>query len=88
MHIMTTLRCNMRCDHCCYACETEGPDMSFMTFKAAVELSVKMNERVALAGGEPTVHPKFWKMLEYALARSDDVFVQTNGKITNTATCI
>ena len=38
-----------------------------------------------MAGGEPTIHPRFWDMMEYALSRSDDVFVQTNGKKTDTA---
>lgn len=85
MHIMTTMKCNMRCAHCCYACEEDGPEMSFLTFKATVDLSVKMKERVALAGGEPTIHPRFWDMMEYSLSRSDDVFVQTNGKKTDTA---
>jgi len=85
MHIMITRRCNMSCAHCCYACEANGEDMSLRTFKAAVDLAVEMNERVALAGGEPTVHPLFWDMMEYALSHSDDVFVQTNGKITNKA---
>jgi len=75
----------MVCGHCCYSCGPEGYSMDFNTFKATVKLAVKMNERVALAGGEPTMHPLFWDFLGYAIGMSDDVFVQTNGKKTTAA---
>jgi len=82
---MTTLRCNMRCAHCCYACEPHGPQMDWNTFKAAADLAVAMDDRVALCGGEPTIHPLFWRFMEYALASSDNVWCLTNGKKTRTA---
>ena len=82
MHIMITTRCNMTCAHCCYACLGSGENMDFITFRAAAKLAIKLNDRVALAGGEPTTHPLFWDFLGYAIGVSDDVYVQTNGKKT------
>ena len=49
MYIQITTRCNMTCEHCCYACTNEGIDMSLVTFKAALELSEA--SYVSIGGG-------------------------------------
>ena len=77
MYIQITTRCNMECAHCCYACTTDGEDMSFRVFKEAIAMD---NEAVAIGGGEPTVHPQFEKFLLYAIAHVDSVWIATNGK--------
>lgn len=80
MHIMITRRCNMTCKHCCYACNTKGEDMSAEIFYKAIDIAVKMKHRIALAGGEPTIHPQFMDFLAMAISKSNDVYIHTNGK--------
>jgi MoaA/NifB/PqqE/SkfB family radical SAM enzyme len=52
--------------------------MSFETFKAAL---ANDDESVCLGGGEPTLHPEFWKFMGYALGRCDNIWLATNGKL-------
>lgn len=77
MYIQITTRCNMKCAHCCNACTTKGQNMTLDIFKRAVDLD---SESVAIGGGEPTIHPRFYEMLMYALGRVDYVWLATNGK--------
>jgi hypothetical protein len=56
--------------------------MSFTTFKRALELD---SESVAIGGGEPTVHPKFWQFLMTAVGACSYVWLATNGKRTEIA---
>jgi MoaA/NifB/PqqE/SkfB family radical SAM enzyme len=79
MYIQLTERCNMACAHCGMNCTEQGEDMSFDTFKQALEHA----SCVTLGGGEPTIHPQFEKFLMYAIAHMDFVFVITNGSMTD-----
>lgn len=56
-------------------------------FKAAVKQAEDQGHLIALGGGEPTVHPRFWEMLGHALGANADQppWVSTNGKKTETA---
>ena len=81
MYIQITERCNMRCRHCCMKATHRGRDMTFDVFKKALEY----DDIIAIGGGEPTVHPEFEKFLLYAIANVDDVWLATNGKITDIA---
>ena len=72
----------MTCDHCCFDCKEYGEDMSFEVFKKAVEYS---QDLIAIGGGEPTIHPQFDKFLLYAITHTDEVWLATNGKLTDTA---
>jgi len=86
MYIQITTKCNMECDHCCFACTAEGKDMSMKTFKRAVEVAEEYGDVIAIGGGEPTVHPKFWEMLGWCLgADVEIVWLATNGKKRETA---
>jgi len=81
LYIQITDRCNMACPHCCFDCKPEGTDMNYANFKAAVDLS---GEFICIGGGEPTLHPRFWEFVAYALAHGD-VWMATNGSQTETA---
>lgn len=82
---MITSRCNMTCPHCVYACGKVGEDMSFETFKMAIDkwspLLNRNKQSILIGGGEPTVHPQFWKFLDYARSKGR-VWLATNGKKT------
>ena len=56
--------------------------MSIRTFKQCLDLG---DEMLAIGGGEPTVHPKFWELLGLALGYCENVWLATNGKKTDTA---
>ena len=84
MYIQITTRCNMSCEHCHYACGSQGQNMSAKTFKAALALA-EIDGSVTIGGGEPTLHPNFWHFLMDAIVACDDVFMVTNGSTTGHA---
>ena len=81
MYVQITTRCNMSCKHCGMNCNSQGEDMSFETFKQALQ----HDDTITIGGGEPTIHPEFEKFLFYALAHCYSIFVITNGKVTDKA---
>lgn len=86
MYIKITSRCDMTCAHCCMSATRKGEDMSWETFKTVIE-HAEYNY-VVLGGGEPLLHPEFEKFLLYALAKTDGVFIITNGSQTDRAIAI
>lgn len=87
MYVMITSRCNMTCKHCSQACTAEGDDMSLRTFRRALRCTVRRGDPLAIGGGEPTIHPKFWLFLQLALAESrlETIWLATNGSMTTIA---
>lgn len=81
MYIRVTTRCNMSCIHCMYSCTTEGTDMSFSTFKKAVDIAYDSGDFITIGGGEPTLNPRLIGMLGYAVLVSDDIkpYIVING---------
>lgn len=83
MYLMLTSRCNMLCEHCCGGYTAEGEDMSMKVFRAALDSG--HSEFITLGGGEPTMNPRFEKMLLEAICHpyvaEHGVFIITNGKI-------
>lgn len=84
MYIMITTYCNMTCEHCFNY--TDHPEnMSFRTFTKVLKrwghILQKKYGRICLGGGEPTVHPQFWKFLFYAMTYGTP-WLATNGKRT------
>lgn len=75
----------MSCAHCVNDCTPSGEHMSWNTFKAAADLTIACGDRLDMGGGEPTINPLFWRFLEYAMSKYDDIVVLTNGKKTRTA---
>jgi MoaA/NifB/PqqE/SkfB family radical SAM enzyme len=63
--------------------------MSIATFKRAVKLASENDQTISIGGGEPTVHPKFWDMLGWAITHTDHEerkpWLATNGKKTQDA---
>ncbi len=68
--VEVTDRCNLACPTC-YACSspTYGRHRTLDEVKAMLDTIVK-NEKepdvVQISGGEPTIHPQFWEILDYA----------------------
>lgn len=83
MYVQITTRCNMSCEHCGFACNSKGEDMSIETFMAALEYCA--GESIEIGGGEPTIHPKFLEMLLLAICECEYVWLATNGSVTKTA---
>lgn len=87
MYIMITSRCNMNCGHCCNY-DPNPMDMTFSMFKKVLwrwghELQGKW-KRICLGGGEPTIHPDFWKIISYTSIYGLP-WLATNGKRTEDA---
>lgn len=88
IYIQITTFCNMTCEHCIFSCEKgkKGEHMTKATFRKAVSLCEEYDGSVALGGGEPTMHPKFWDFFGHAMGSEvESVWMATNGSITQTA---
>ncbi len=79
MYIQITTRCNMKCAHCCFSCTSKGVDMTYEIFKKSLDLGF---EEISIGGGEPTLHQLFEKFIFYALGKSMDIWIATNGSDT------
>jgi len=87
-YIQITTKCNYRCRHCCFSCTEQGEDMTMNTFEQAIksidpkELAKWKLSRIALGGGEPTLHPHFWDMIELCIKNGysgKKLWLATNG---------
>ena len=78
-----TDRCNLSCPMCFASSGPGGKDHSFDEIIAALDRLVLAEGRAEvcqLSGGEPTIHPDFYRVVDAALARPIDyVMVNTNG---------
>ena len=72
--------CNLSCTHCVRVLGSRfmDPDLYRMLIDEASELGVF---RLGINGGEPTYHPDFQSLTEYALERGMTVNVNTNGTL-------
>ena len=75
--------CNLKCPMCFAASGPGGQDRPLADCQAAIDRIVATEGRaevLQLSGGEPTLHPEFESILEYALAQPIDyVQINTNG---------
>lgn len=78
-----TEACNLKCPMC-YA--SSGPGGKHLTYEEAcraIDRLVQVEGRaevLQLSGGEPTIHPEFPRILDYACAQAIDiVMINTNG---------
>ena len=81
-YLQITTRCNMTCDHCCFACGKKGDDMTRETWRKALDFASNFGSSIAIGGGEPTMHKHFREFLLDAIAESEDEmvpFMVTNG---------
>lgn len=86
-----TEQCNLSCEHCYQSRKNYNlPLKTWMRIidKLKIDFGIK---KVVLLGGEPTLHPQFWSILQYAIdvfgidsKSNPNVTVETNGTILGT----
>ena len=78
-----TESCNLKCPLCYSSSGPGGRHLSYDECVTAIERLITVEGRpevLQLSGGEPTIHPEFERILEYACSRPIDiVMVNTNG---------
>ena len=81
--IEITSSCNLRCPMCYASSGPGGTHLSFEEVTRSIDRLVEVEggaEVVQLSGGEPTIHPDFERILDYACAqRIDLVMINSNG---------
>ena len=78
-----TNECNLACLHCI---EESGPGKAFRDELSAAQVFSFLEQVVdaevpylSFSGGEPTLHPLFFEMVEYVCARTTQLKIETNG---------
>ena len=76
-----TYACNLACTHCLSSSGWRDPrELSTAECEAVIdELQRHRIFYINVGGGEPTVRPDFWRLLEYATAHDVGVKFSTNG---------
>ncbi|HEX6754414.1 MAG TPA: mycofactocin radical SAM maturase [Mycobacteriales bacterium] len=76
-----TYACNLACAHCLSSSGRRDPrELSTAEAKAVIDELQRMQVfYVNIGGGEPTVRPDFWELVEYATAHDVGVKFSTNG---------
>ena len=76
-----TYACNLSCVHCLSSSGRRDPrELSTSEAKAVIdELEAMQVFYVNIGGGEPTVRPDFWDLLDYATSHHVGVKFSTNG---------
>jgi mycofactocin radical SAM maturase len=76
-----TYACNLACVHCLSSSGRRDPrELSTAEAEAVIdELQAMQVFYVNVGGGEPTVRPDFWHLLDYAVAHQVGVKFSTNG---------
>ncbi|TDD37222.1 mycofactocin radical SAM maturase [Saccharopolyspora elongata] len=76
-----TYACNLACEHCLSSSGRRDPrELSTAEMKAVIDELQRMQVfYVNVGGGEPTVRPDFWELLDYAIEHQVGVKFSTNG---------
>lgn len=78
-----TESCNLQCPMCYASSGPGGKHLTFEECQRAIDRLVQVEGRpevLQLSGGEPTIHPEFARVFDYACAQPIDiVMVNTNG---------
>ncbi|GAA5121090.1 mycofactocin radical SAM maturase [Haloechinothrix salitolerans] len=76
-----TYACNLACEHCLSSSGRRDPrELSTDECKAVIDELQRMQVfYVNIGGGEPTVRPDFWELLDYAVDHGVGVKFSTNG---------
>lgn len=78
-----TEACNLKCPMCYASSGPGGRHLTFEECRSAIDRLVEVEGRpevLQLSGGEPTIHPEFLRVLEYACAQPIDiVMINSNG---------
>ncbi len=76
-----TYACNLECAHCLSSSGRRDPrELSTEQCKAVIDELQRMQVfYVNIGGGEPTIRPDFWELLDYAVSHDVGVKFSTNG---------
>ena len=76
-----TYACNLACVHCLSSSGRRDPrELTTAECRAVIDTLQRMQVfYVNIGGGEPTVRPDFWELLDYATAHQVGVKFSTNG---------
>ncbi|MFE3000564.1 mycofactocin radical SAM maturase [Nocardia sp. NPDC059246] len=76
-----TYACNLSCEHCLSSSGRRDPrELTTAECKAVIDELQRMQVfYVNIGGGEPTVRPDFWELLDYAIDHDVGVKFSTNG---------
>lgn len=78
-HLLITWKCNLRCPGCLYEKNLGSMHIPLRTIKKLTPTMTRFHE-VCIAGGEPTLHPQFWKIIELIAKREPkNIQIVTNG---------
>ena len=82
-YLQLTTKCNMKCDHCAYSCTMAGKHGNYQVILDALDFIKEHAEsHIALGGGEPTLHPRFFDILKKSIDMFDHTWFATNGSQT------
>lgn len=76
-----TWACNLRCSFCSRDAGRERESLSLDDINAALD-SIKQLPKprvIVISGGEPTMHPRFFDILDAVVGRAEIVRINTNG---------
>lgn len=82
-------QCNLRCQMCSIQFRKDGPPngppafMDFNVFTRLLEQFPDLQDLQLQGLGEPMMHPRFFEMVEYAVARGIKVSTNTNATLMN-----
>lgn len=86
-----TNECDLACLHCI---EESGPGKAFrdeldetQIFDFLRQVVEQQVPYLSFSGGEPTLHPLFFRMVEYVCARGAQLKIETNAQALTAATC-
>jgi len=75
-----TKKCPLSCRHCYLKRLRTKKELTVEQWKKIMDILIKQGiKRVVLLGGEPTIYPGFWELLNYACDNFDMVNVETSG---------
>lgn len=82
-YLQLTLKCGMKCGHCCYSCGPRGKHGDYHTILQGIDFASSLgNKSISIGGGEPALHPQFFNILKKCLEDFDYVWMATNGSQT------
>jgi MoaA/NifB/PqqE/SkfB family radical SAM enzyme len=86
-----TNECNLACLHCI---EESGPGKAFkdeldeaQLFHVLEQLMGEQVPYLSFSGGEPMVHPQFFRMVDYVCSRGAELKIETNGHFLTPDNC-
>ena len=87
MNLILTTDCQRKCQYCFAKDNLENPmQFTMENFKKVIdwiETDIRDVDRIALLGGEPTLHPDFINFIKYLLPRKLGILVFTNAMVEN-----